>query len=305
MPDTIAPYRPGLVNWIEVVGLGVIWGAGFLSIRIALEGFAPLWVATGRTTIAALTLALLVAVLRIRLPPLSERQLWAHILGFAVFSNALPFVLIAWAQLHVTSSFVGVTMALVPLFTLVLAHVLLPDEKLTVPRIAGFVLGLVGVVVLIGTEGVSLGSGAVDTAARLACISVTLSYAIGSIIARRSPRVDPVAFTAASVMTSCAAMVPLSLILAGPPGLPALRPVLALTYVGLLPTAVASLLMVHVIRTAGPTFLTQTNYQVPVWSVIFGTLILAEPLPPQFLLALGLILGGLAVSRLSARRRRA
>tara|TARA_R110002074_G_scaffold21354_9_gene66483 strand:- start:1194 stop:1427 length:234 start_codon:yes stop_codon:yes gene_type:complete len=64
-----------------------------------------------------------------------------------------------------------------------------------------------------------------------------------------------------------------------------------------LPTALATLILVHVIRTAGPTFLTQTNYHVPIWSVIFGTLILAEPLPPQFLIALALIFAGLLVSR--------
>ncbi|MCW1934470.1 EamA family transporter [Pararhodobacter zhoushanensis] len=87
--------------------------------------------------------------------------------------------------------------------------------------------------------------------------------------------------------------------------MPPLRSTLALVYLGLMPTALATLIMVHVIRSAGPTFLTQTNYQVPVWSVLFGVLILSEPLPPQFLAALGLILTGLAVSRVSWRRRRA
>lgn len=303
MTDIAAPHRPGLVNWAEVVTLGVIWGASFLSVRIALDGVAPLWVATGRIAIGAMTLALLLVVLRIPLPPRSDRRLWRHIAGFAVFSNALPFTLIAWAQQHVQSSFVGISMALVPLFTLGLAHVFLPDEKLTLPRVAGFVLGLVGVVVLIGTEGLTLGSGALELVARLTCIVVTLSYSIGSIIARRSPRSDPIAYTAASVILAGVAMVPLTLALAGMPAWPGARPALALAYLGLFPTALAALIMVHVIRSAGPTFLTQTNYQVPVRSVIFGTLILAEPLPPQFLVALGLILGGLAVSRVRWRRR--
>lgn len=302
MTDTASPYRPGLVNWAEIVGLGVIWGASFLSVRIALDGVAPLWIATGRIAIGALTLALLLGLLRIPLPPLADRRLWLHIAGFALFSNALPFALIALAQQHVQSSFVGITMALVPLFTIGLAHVFLPDEKLTLPRVAGFVLGLIGVVVLIGTDGLSLGSGAVELVARLTCVLVTLSYSIGSIIARRSPRSDPIAYTAASVILAAVVMVPLTLALSGIPALPPLRAGLAVAYLGLFPTALAALIMVHVIRSAGPTFLTQTNYQVPVWSVIFGTLILAEPLPPQFLIALGLILAGLAVSRVTWRR---
>ena len=69
----------------------------------------------------------------------------------------------------------------------------------------------------------------------------------------------------------------------------------------LIELAFATLILVHVVRSAGPTFLTQTNYQVPVWSVLFGTLLLSEPLPPQFLAALGLILAGLAVSRMARR----
>lgn len=303
MTDPAAPHRPGFANWAEVVALGVIWGASFLSVRIALDGVTPLWVATGRIAIGALALAVLLGVLRIPLPPLSDRRLWTHIAGFAIFSNALPFALIAWAQQHVQSSFVGITMALVPLFTLGLAHVFLPDEKLTLPRVAGFLLGLVGVVVLIGTDTLTLGTGAVQGVARLACVVVTLSYSIGAIIARRSPLSDPIAFSTASVLLAAALMVPLTLALAGVPAWPGSRPALALAYLGLFPTALAALIMVHVIRTAGPTFLTQTNYQVPVWAMIFGTLILAEPLPPQFLVALGLILTGLAVSRLAMRRR--
>lgn len=310
MTDIPLPHRPGplphqlgLVSWVEVLALGVIWGASFLSVRIALDGIVPLWVATGRLTIAAVTLVLLLMALRIRLPPLSNRRLWVHIAGFAIFSNAMPFALTAWAQQYVQSSFVGISMALVPLFTLGLAHVFLPDEKLTLARVAGFVLGLVGVVVLIGTDALIVGTGTMQMVARLVCVAVTLSYSIGAIVARRSPPGDPIAFTAASVLLAAAVLLPLTLAMSGVPALPPLRPALAMAYLGLFPTALAALIMVHVIRTAGPTFLTQTNYQVPVWSMIFGTLVLAEPLPPQFLIALALILTGLAVSRLAMRRR--
>ena len=306
MTDLTSPSQPSLLNWAEVFALGIIWGASFLSVRIALDGMHPLWIATGRIGIAALTLVLLSLAMGLRLPPLAERKVWLHALGFAVFSNALPFTLIAWAQTHVQSSFVGISMALVPLFTLLLAHVLLPGERLTLPRAAGVALGLVGVVVLIGVGALDLGTDPLDMVARLACIGVTLSYAIGSIIARRSPRVDPIAFSTAALILAGVIMIPLTFAVEGGlPPRPPLRSLLALVYLGLMPTALATLIMVHVIRSAGPTFLTQTNYQVPVWSVLFGVMILSEPLPPQFLAALGLILTGLAVSRVTWRWRRA
>ncbi len=305
MTATANPSTPTLINWAEVVGLGVVFGASFLSVHVALAGFAPLWVAAGRIVIGALMLALLCGALHLPLPSLrAGRKVWLHALGMAVFSNVLPFSAIAWAQQHVQSSFVGVSMALVPLFTLVLAHFSLPGERLTLPRIGGFALGLVGVVVLLGTDGLHLGSGNLDLIARLACVGSTVSYALGSIITRRSPPADPVAFSTLSLLLAAALIVPVALLADGmPQALPPLRPALALLYLGLMPTALATLIIVHVIRTAGPTFLTQTNYQVPVWSVLFGTLLLAESLPPQFLIALALILAGLAVSRIGQRRR--
>ena len=290
------PYQPGWISWAEIAALGVIWGASFLSVAIALEGFSPLWVVSGRLLIAALTLGVLCAVMGLRMPPWGERRLWAHIIGFAIFSNAVPLALTAWAQQEVASSFVGVTMALVPLFTLGLAHFLLPGERLTLPRVAGFALGLVGVVVLIGPAALSAGGGSL--LARLTCVLVTLSYATGSIITRRSPPVDPIVYATAALILATLVVLPVTLIAEGLPPVPPLRPLLALLYSGFLPTALASLLMVHVIRTAGPAFLIQTNYQVPIWSVLLGTLILSEPLPPAFLIALVLILTGLAVSRL-------
>lgn len=299
---TIAhPARPTLINWVEILALGVIWGASFLSVRIALDGLVPLWVASGRIVIAAVALGLLCLAIGQRLPsPRHDRRVWLHAMGMGFFTNALPFTLIAWAQQQVPSSFVGISMALVPLFTLVLAHTALPGERMTLPRLAGVALGLVGVVVLIGPDALTGGESG-DLLARLTCVGVTLSYAIGAIITRRSPAVDPIAFSTASLFAALVMILPVTLLLEGlPQSLPAPASLAALAYLGLMPTAFATLLMVHVIRSAGPTFLTLTNYQVPVWSMIFGALILNESLPPTFLIALALILGGLALSRRAA-----
>lgn len=298
MTAIATPTRPTLIHWIEILALGVIWGASFLCVSIALDGFSPLWVATGRIVLAALALGALCLALRLPLPgPRLQPGVWRHAIGMGFFTNALPFTLIAWAQQQVPSSFVGISMALVPLFTLALAHVALPGERMTLPRLAGVALGLVGVVVLIGPASLAEG----DLVARLTCIIVTLSYATGAIITRRSPPVDPIAFSTAALLAALVMILPLTLALEGLPASDVpLRAWAALAYLGLMPTAFATLLMVHVIRSAGPNFLTLTNYQVPVWSMIFGALILNEALAPSFLAALALILTGLALSRRAA-----
>lgn len=304
MSAIATPSRPTWINWIEIFGLGIIWGASFLSVHLALDGIGPFGVATGRIIIAAIALSLLCVVRRLPLPSLRHRpKVWRHALGMAFCSNVLPFTMLSWAQQHVTSGFAGITMAMVPLFTVSLAHVLLPGERMTRYKVAGFVIGLVGVVILIGTDALNTGGAALEPIARFVCIASTLSYAIGSIITRRCPPVDPIAFSTLALLLASVMILPVALLVEGVPTvMPPASALMALAYLGLLPTAFATLILVHVIRTAGPTFLTLTNYHVPVWSVIFGTLILAEPLPPQFMIALAVILLGLLISRIGLKR---
>lgn len=297
------PQTPTLFSWLAVIVLAVIWGASFMSVSVALTGFQPLTLAAARIVLAAMILIAVARLRGIRLPSIRhDRQLWLFAAGMGVLSNALPFTMLAWALQHVTSGFAGVSMAMVPLFTLALAHALVPGERMTPTKVAGFALGLAGVVTLIGTDGITLGNSAVEWTARLVCVGSTLSYALGSIVTRRCPPIDGVAFSTAALIVASVIMVPLALLIEGVPPLPNTTALVAMAYLGIMPTAIATLLLVWVIRTAGPTFLTQTNYQVPVWSVIFGTLILSEPLPPQFIAALALILCGLAISRARFRR---
>ena len=294
--------RPTGADWATVIGLSVIWGASFMNVKMALTGFGPLTIGAGRIVLATLVLVALARWMGLRLPGFgnaTERQIWAHVAGMAFFSNALPFFLLGWGQRHVASGFAGITMAAVPLFTMVLAQWFVPGERMTAAKVAGFGLGIAGVVVLIGPAALIAKGGAVEEVARLSCVAAALSYSIGSVVTRRCPPMHMVAFSAAALLCAGFMAVPMALLVEGVPDLAAapVRAGLAVVYLGLLPTALATVLMVRVINGAGPVFLTLSNYQVPVWSVIFGVLVLGERLPGQFLAALGLILAGLAVTQ--------
>ncbi len=300
MPDSPAATP---MDWALITLLGVIWGASFMAVTLALETVGPIWVAAGRIGLAAVAILVVARVTGLGLPSPaapSGARIWAHAAAMGVFSNAAPFLLLAWGQQHVASGFAGITMAVIPLFTLALAHFLVPGERMTVPRAAGFGMGLCGVVLLIG-PGVLAAKG--EAAARLACIAAAACYAIGSIVTRRCPPVALVQFSAAALLVAAVLALPVALAIDGVPRPGAGVPGLALVYLGLGPTALATLILVRVIRSAGPAFLAQVNYQVPVWAVIFGVVLLGESLPPQFLGALGLILAGLAASRMRPWRR--
>lgn len=300
--------RAVLSDWLLVSLLGLIWGGSFLGIALAIEAFAPVWVAAARIGLAALVLVVLACALGTGLPEarsLTGRRIWAHCLGFALFSNVIPFLLLSWAILHVSSGFAGITMAAVPLMVLPLAHLMLPGEQMNPVRLLGFLVGFAGVLVLIGLDAVQAAlEGEDDGLARLACIGAAACYAIGSINTRLCPPVSQLGYSAAGLLLAAMIILPVAAMSAPLPASPGAVPLLALVYLGLLPTALATLLLVRINRRAGASFLSMVNYQVPVWAVVLGVLVLGEALPAQFLAALALVLAGLALGRAPAMRRR-
>ncbi|MCI2399313.1 DMT family transporter [Aliiroseovarius subalbicans] len=291
-------------NWIFLVLLSLIWGASFMGVTLALTGFGPLTVAAIRIVMGALVLVVLAQIMGVGLPAFSNRRLWLHVAGMGLFSNAVPFFLLSWGQQHVSSGFAGITMAVVPLLVLPLAHVFVPDEHLTPRKAAGFAVGFIGVAILIGPGAWASSGAETEGWARLACVGAAACYAIGSIITRLSPKTDLISFSAGALLVASLLIAPVALAVEGLPTLPNAPALWAVTYLGLFPTALATILLVQVIRSAGPSFLSIVNYLVPLWSVLFGVMLLSERLPASFLYALGLILAGLAISRARAVRRR-
>jgi drug/metabolite transporter (DMT)-like permease len=293
---------PSKLAWLFLVLLGMIWGGSFLAIKLALTGLGPLWVAAARISIAAVILTGIASVTGQGLPSTQTtigRRTWLHCLGMGVFSNAAPFALLSWGEVRVSSGFAGITMAVVPLLILPLAHVFVPGERMTVAKVAGCAIGFVGVVLLVGFdaaggEGVGL--------ARLACVAASCCYAVGAITTRLSPAGPYLAFAAGGLLAATAVIVPLALLAEGWPSDLPTKAVWGAVYLGVLPTALATVLLVYVVQSAGPSFMSLVNYQVPVWAVILGLVVLGEALPPQFLAALALILAGLALSQVRLRR---
>ncbi len=293
--------KPTAVTWVLLLTLGILWGASFLAVELALHDFAPLQIAALRIALAAIIVTTASFALGDRLPPTTTpagRRIWLHCLGMAIFSNALPFSLLSWAQLNVNSGFAGISMAVVPLIILPLAHIFVPGEHLTRIKLTGFLLGFAGVVILIGPAQILAGTGSdVESTARLTCVIASCSYAIGAITTRTAPKGPALAFSSAALILASLIMLPLAFTLNPFPTAPNANAVLAILYLAVFPTALATMMLVHIIKTAGPSFLSLVNYQVPIWAVLFGMIFLGEALPGSFLVALALILLGMAISQ--------
>jgi len=283
---------PTPANWFSIFALGLIWGGTFMVVSIALEGYGPLTVACARTTLGAIALSALVVALG---RPLPNRSVIKHLIMIGALNTALPFTLLSWGQQYVPSAFAGISMAALPLIVLPLAH-FFSDEPLSARRFAGVAVGFAGAIVLIGPAALRIGEGMAPLG-QIACLAATVSYAISSILTRRCPPVDPITMAAATLIVGAAILIPPTLAFEGVPGWAGMRSGLAILILGFLPTALANLLRVIVIRSAGSVFMTLVNYQVPLWSVFFGAFVLREDLPFRFFAALGLILCGLAISQ--------
>ncbi len=286
--------QPTKQDWIGVLSLGLIWGGTFMVVAMALEGYGPITVATSRTTLGALTLLLLMRITGRRFPTLTP-VLGGSIILIGVLSTAIPFMLLSWGQQFVPSAFAGLSMAAIPLMVLPLAH-FFSDEPLNLRRFVGVCLGFSGALVLIGPGLLQLGQGT-EPLAQMACVTAALCYAVSSILTRRCPPIDPVALAALTLLVGATLLLPIMLMTEGLPEWQGTRPTLALMVLGLVPTALANLLRVSITRSAGSVFLTLVNYQVPVWSMVFGAWILSEALPLRFYIALTLILTGMAISQ--------
>ncbi len=285
---------PTPANWFSIFGLGLIWGGTFMVVSIALTGFGPLTVACARTSLGALALLTLMGVLRRPLPQLDRRML-KYLIVIGLMNTALPFALLSWGQQYVPSAFAGISMAALPLFVLPLAHIF-SDEKLSPRKLIGVCFGFCGAIVLIGPGVLRIGTG-MEPLGQIACLMASLSYAISSVMTRRCPPIDSVTLAALTLLVGASALIPAMLWFEGVPGWTDNRAGFAILFLGLIPTALAMQLRVFVIRSAGAVFMTLVNYQVPLWSVVFGALVLNEVLPLRFFVALGLILFGLTVSQ--------
>lgn len=289
-------------SWLMILVLGLTWGATFMVIEIALRGITPFWLAAARIGFAAALMTVVWLARGGRLF-LDEARDWPAMVVIGALSSAVPFMLLSWGQQYTTSGFAGVSMAAVALMVLPLAHFLVPGERMTLRRTAGFVIGFAGVVVLIGGQAFSSTGAALESYGRLACLGTAGCYALSSVWMRRLPAVDPIGLATVLLIIGAAMVIPAALIVEGPPPAVDGQTLAVLALLGLVPTAAANILRVVVIRSAGPTFMSLTNYIVPVCSVGLGALVLSEPLPPSLLWALALILAGVFLSQWGALRR--
>ena len=291
--------QPTTIDTARLFALGAIWGSAFLCIEIALTGFTPLTLATGRIVLAAAALAIAVRLAGRRLPADPRTLGLLAVIGF--FNTALPFVLISWGQQHIDSAMAAILMATGPFVALILSHLFTGDDRLSLPKVAGMVLGFAGVAVLVGLD--ALAGAKAGVLGQLAVMGAAACYALSGVLTRRVAHVPPLVNAATVLITATVYMVPLALLVDRPwQAMPGGEALLALGFLGLVPTGLAYLLRFQIITAVGATFMSQVSYLVPLFAVFWAWLFLSEVPSVGGWAALALILIGINISRLRGPR---
>ena len=292
--------RP-LAHWLLLLALVAMWGSSFMFTSIAVNALPPATVVAARLWIAALGLGGALIFQGGRLP--ASPVHWRFFVICAVVGNVLPFWLISWGQQHIPSGLAGLLMAIMPLTTLVLAHLFVEDERLSGIRVLGFAIGFSGIVVLVGPN-VLLelrGVGSV-LLAELAVLAGAVCFAANAIISRRRPATAPLEAAAGVVLASSLLMVPVAAAADQPWQLSLTAPAAgAVAFLGIVSTGIATVVYFRLISIAGPSFLSLINYLIPIWAMGLGVVALGERPGWPALVALVLVLLGIALSEMSSR----
>ena len=288
--------RRTLNDWLLLLALVAMWGSSFMFNRVAVASLPPWTVVAGRIGIAALVLTAVVHATGRRLPP--PGRTWAPFVLIAAIGNAIPFYLITWGQQVVESALAGILMAVMPLATLVLAHFLIAGERMTRPRVTGFVIGFGGIVLLMGPAALAGAGGDAMLVYQLAVLGGALCYALQSVLTRLIIRGDVMVAAAATLIVASLMVVPAALWLDRPWTLsPRGVSVAAVVWLGVAPTALATVLYFQLIRSAGPTFMSLVNYLSPGVAVLLGLVVMGEHPHAIAYFGLVLILAGIAVAQ--------
>lgn len=282
-----------LKHWIVFILLGLIWSTSFLWIKIGVREIGPMALVAFRVLFGAITAVGIAAYQKVQWP--RDRKTWINFAVLGPTSLAIPIFLISWGERMIDSAVASILNATVPLFTILIAHFWLDDDRITLQKALGLLVGFGGVVLLLSKDldgsshGAVIGQGAIVLAA--------FFYAWSAVFARKATQhVVGLARGAAPLITATIFMWLIAPFVESPFRIPILPSTwVATLWLGILGSGLAMLMFYYLIHEIGPTRATLVTYLFPVGGVIFGVSFLGEYLSWQLLAGTFLILGSLVV----------
>ena len=273
-----------LKNWMLLIALSILWGGSFFFVEVALADISPLTLVFLRVAFAAMAL---LACLKQRAIP---RNLWPSFFVMGLLNNVIPFSMIVWGQTHITGSVASILNATTPFFTVLVAHWLTADERLSVNKLLGVLVGFAGVVLMM----LPTLDRSIKSYGQIAVLIAAISYAFAGVWGKRLKGTSPVVNAAGMLTCSSVVMLPMIFILENPLALtPSAQSWLAVGALALLSTALAYMFYFRILATAGATNLLLVTFLIPISSMLLGIGILGERVETLAFYGMGVIFIGL------------
>jgi drug/metabolite transporter (DMT)-like permease len=278
--------------WLLFLALGFMWGSSYLFIKLAVDDFGTFTLVALRLLVGAILLWSVVRLTHQALP--RERRIYGHLFVMGLANIVVPFALITWAEQSVDSSLAAILTAPVPLFTIIIAPLFLHDEPIRVNGVVGLVVGFIGVVILTSRD---LTIGNSDLTGEVALLGAAFSYAVGAVYARRNMRgVAPLIPAVFQVSFALAVSGAIALLTEHPwDARPDAEAVFSILWLGILGSGLAYLVVFRLFAAWGATRTTMVAYEIPVWGIVLGFLVLNEPVDIRLLIGTALVVGGVAL----------
>jgi drug/metabolite transporter (DMT)-like permease len=279
--------------WSLLLLLSLLWGSSFFFYKILVAALPPITVVLGRVGLAAIAMNLWLAAQGQKMP--LSAKLWLRFLLLGFLNCSLPFVLIAWGEPRISSGMASILNATTPIFMVAVAHWGTHDEKLSVGKAVGIVLGILGVMVLVGPGALS-GGGTVW--GDLAVIAASCSYGFGGVYSRRFKDLTPLQAATGQMTGATILLLPFSLLLDRPwtLAMPHLDVWAALLAIALVNTALAYVLYFRMVANIGVTYISLVTFLIPVIALFLGAVFLDESVTVQALAGMAIIALGMAAT---------
>ena len=291
---TASSHVAALKKMLWLVLLACMWGSSYMFVKIGVAEIPPMMFALGRSALGA---SILFLVLRLQGQHLPGRGgIWKHIAVVALVHNAAPYALVCWGGQHIDSGLAAIITGTSPLFTVLLAHFLVTDDRLNGAKLLGVLVGFAGLVVLLAP---TLVSGVQATQGGAAAVlAAAICYAIAFVYSRKHLRGLPsLAAPTAQLMIATVYMVPLMLIVEWPVRLafPSWSAMGAWLGISLFGTAIAFIVFYRLVETAKPSSVAMVSYLIPIVGLVLGVAILGEQLAWNTYAGFAVVLAGVLI----------
>lgn len=282
-------------EWTILIVLSIIWGGSFFFIGLSAKELPSFTIVFLRVGLASIILWPTLMLVGLKMP--KDKEIWKMFFYIGLINNVTPFSLIAWGQHHIASGLASILNATTPFFTILLAHFLTKEERISGNRILGLVIGFFGVTIIVGLEFIEGAS--VDTLAQLAVLGAAFLYGLALVYGRRFKKmgIDPVIAATGQLTASTLVLFPIVLWVDSPWNLPMPSSTTwsAIFGLGILSTALAFILYYRILATAGAVNISLVTFLVPVSAIILGVLFLNERLEVKHFVGMTVIWLGLAI----------